>query len=58
MTDSEIASLMWIGVIILGAVGWIVNIIQIAHADVLSGLVILRAIGIFMFPLGAVLGFV
>jgi hypothetical protein len=58
MTDSEIASFMWIGVIIIGAIGWIMNIIQIAQADALSGLVILRAIGIFMFPLGAVLGFV
>lgn len=58
MNDTDWASLLWLGVFILGAIGWISNIIEIAHADIVSGMVILRVVGIFMFPLGAVLGWV
>lgn len=49
----------WLGfiLIIFGAVGWVMNIVDIAHADFVSGMVILRVVGIFMFPLGAVLGY-
>lgn len=38
--------------------GWIANIIKLATSDAVTGLVILRAIGIFIPPLGAILGFV
>lgn len=51
-----------IPVIILWAtlfVGWIMNIMTIAGSsfDVLSGMLILRIVGIFVAPLGAVLGY-
>jgi len=51
--------LEWIGfvLIIFGAVGWIMNIFAVAQSDVVNGMVILRVIGIFMAPLGAVLGY-
>lgn len=47
--------LIWI----VGVIGWIMNIMTIAGSsfDVLSGMLILRVIGIFVAPLGAVLGF-
>lgn len=39
--------------------GWILNIIDVVHTmhDPLTGLFLLRAIGIFIFPLGIILGF-
>lgn len=44
--------------ILIGAfVGWVNNIIDLFHATAFSGMVVLRAIGIFMAPLGAVLGY-
>ena len=56
MKNEDWAGLFWLGIFILGAIGWISNIVEIAHADIVSGMVILRVVGIFMFPLGAVLG--
>ena len=56
MKDNDWAAFIWLGLIILGGIGWVLNIIEIAHADLVSGFVILRVVGIFMFPLGAVLG--
>ena len=44
----------------VGLVGWILNIISIADAGTPSewtGFIIVRAIGIVVAPLGAVLGF-
>lgn len=41
-------------------IGWVANIIQIATADpfVFSGLMITKIIGIFLAPLGAILGII
>jgi hypothetical protein len=36
--------------------GWVANIVAIAQADVITGWEVLRIIGVFMAPLGAVLG--
>lgn len=46
--------------LISGGYGWINNIIELAHSSFspLSGLVVLRCIGIFLAPLGAILGYV
>jgi hypothetical protein len=43
-----------------GAWGWIWNIIKLAQSsfDPLTGLVVLRCFGIFIPPLGAILGFI
>lgn len=49
-----------IGLIVLvGASGWIWNVVKIATADFndITGLLVLRVIGIFFAPLGAILGF-
>jgi len=58
MKDSDWGGIFWLVLVILGGIGWICNIIEIAHADLVTGLVILRVVGIFMFPLGAVLGWI
>lgn len=43
----------------IALVGWILNIITIAQSsfDVISSMLVLRIAGIFVAPLGAVLGF-
>jgi len=38
--------------------GYIMNIIELATAQDATGLVILRTIGIFIVPLGSILGFI
>jgi hypothetical protein len=45
---------------IVGAYGWVSNIIKLADTvnDTVTGLVIVRAIGIIVPPLGAVMGFI
>ena len=53
------ASLLLILVGIVGLWGWVLNIIALTHmASVMTGMGALRIIGIFVAPLGAVLGYV
>lgn len=55
------AAIFALVVVVVAAIGgWIANIVQLFHAsfDPLTGLVVLRVIGIFIPPLGAVLGYV
>jgi len=49
-------SLFVIAVWIFGLVGWVLNIMQIANADHITGMVAVRIIGVVMVPLGAILG--
>jgi len=44
---------------VLCAVGWVANIVKLVGMDfgAITGLLIVRAIGIFIAPLGAVMGF-
>ena len=45
-------------VVVGGGIGWVWNIVKIAQSDfVLSGLFILRLIGVFVAPLGAIVGY-
>lgn len=50
--------LLGIALIIAGFVGWIMNLVAIAQVTQFSGMVVLRAVGVFLAPLGAVLGYV
>jgi hypothetical protein len=43
-------------VLILGAIGWVMNIISLIHVHEMSGMVVARAIGILAVPLGAIFG--
>jgi hypothetical protein len=52
-------SLFMLAIFLLGAVGWVWNIVKIIGTgfDVLTGMLIARCIGVFIAPLGAVLGY-
>lgn len=42
--------------VVLAVIGWVLNILALASAGAVDGEVILRAIGIFVFPIGVVMG--
>ena len=52
-------SLFMLAIVLLGAVGWVWNIVKIIGTgfDVFTGMLIARCIGVFIAPLGAVLGY-
>lgn len=41
-----------------GIVGWIANIVAIAQSNYVDGMVMVRIAGIFLAPLGAILGWI
>jgi len=47
-----------IGIVLLGILGWGMNLVAIAQSDFINGLVILRVVGVFIAPLGAILGYI
>lgn len=53
------ALIIWVIVAVLIGVGWVLNIIELSNTsfDPITGLAILRVIGVFLPPLGAVLGY-
>lgn len=55
----NIVSLSIVLVWIVGAIGWVWNIVKLVAviSDPLTAMVIVRAVGVFFAPLGAVLGF-
>jgi hypothetical protein len=55
MSTSAVFALL--GFAILFVYGYIINIVDLAHATSFSGLVVLRTIGILFMPLGAILGY-
>jgi hypothetical protein len=57
---AAIASLVIIGLWIALITGWVMNIITIANSSFtpLEGFLVLRVVGIFVAPLGAVLGWI
>ena len=57
-TAAELMVLVWIVIVLVGFVGWGMNIYKISQVccDV-SGMLVIRVVGIFVAPLGAVLGF-
>ena len=54
-----IGALLYLSIIIGGIYGWIMNIVHLVQNEVVwtSGMSIGRIIGIFVGPLGAVLGY-
>lgn len=53
-----IALLFWLVVVVGCAVGWVLNIVHLAHATTFTIGVVLEIVGIFVVPLGVVLGYV
>jgi hypothetical protein len=58
-TVPELMILVWIAVVAAGLVGWVMNIVTIVHTccEPLTGMLVVRIVGIFIAPLGAVLGY-
>ena len=52
--------MIWFTMLAACIVGWIMNIVAIAHTGFsdMSGMLILRVVGIFIAPLGAILGYI
>jgi len=49
-----------IGIVIaVGAVGWVRNIVKIVGSDFaeITGMLVMRIVGVFIAPLGSILGF-
>lgn len=46
-------------IVLLGIGGWVANVVKLVGSsfDPLTGMVVARAIGVFIAPLGSVLGF-
>lgn len=55
-----LVELLLVIVLLIGAGGWIVNIVRLAHSDFdnISGKTVIRCIGVPIAPLGAVMGFI
>ena len=53
-----LAFLIYLAVIILAAIGWIIDLVKIIHHinDPLTAMFVLRIVGIFVVPVGSILG--
>jgi len=56
---ATVVELVVLLIMLLGAGGWIWNIVKVVHgfADPITGLFVMRCIGVFVAPVGAVLGY-
>lgn len=52
-------AIVWLLIVIAAAIGWVMNIITLIGIinDPITGIFIMRVVGIFVPPLGAVLGY-
>lgn len=52
------AGIVWVMIVLAGVVGWVMNIVKLIGmgADPITGLFVARVVGIFLAPLGSVLG--
>ena len=55
-----IAELLVVVLLVAGAGGWIANIVKLVamNMDNITGMLLVRAVGIFVVPLGVVMGFI
>ena len=58
---SIVALFVWVALLVLGVVGYVLNLITLYHAAVIGGpitlIIVLRAVGIVVPFVGSVLGF-
>ena len=53
-----LSEILLVAIILFGGIGWIWNVVKIAQSDfVLTGMFVLRLIGVFVAPLGAIIGY-
>jgi hypothetical protein len=57
---SNTVAIIYLALIIAFCYGWIANIVSIAYSNFseITGMLVLRIAGIFVAPLGAILGYV
>jgi lipopolysaccharide export LptBFGC system permease protein LptF len=55
-----ILEVLFVFIGLFGVIGWILNIATIAQSslDPITGMIVIRIIGVFIAPLGAILGYV
>jgi hypothetical protein len=55
-----ITELLVVVLLVAGAGGWIANIVKLVamNMDHITGMLLVRAVGIFVVPLGVVMGFI
>lgn len=58
-TAVELLSVVMFAVVAVGAWGWVWNILKIVESDFgsITGMLVIRLIGIFVAPLGSIVGF-
>lgn len=56
---SIVLGLICLSIIAAGVIGWVLNIAALVHtsSDPITGFFILRCVGIFVSPLGSILGY-
>lgn len=56
----QITSITFIAVWVAAVVGWVANIVQVVPMinDTITGMLILKIVGIFAGPLGSILGYI
>ena len=59
MSSELFALLAIVGVWIAGIVGWVMNLVTLYHMSftTITGELVLRCVGIFVAPIGSVMGF-
>lgn len=58
-TGFTLVEMVMLLVVVFGGIGWVWNIAKIVGSDFaqITGLLVMRIIGVFIAPLGAVLGY-
>ena len=54
-------TLLYLGIIFAGIAGWILNIVKLlgmSFSDPITVEIVIRVVGIFMFPVGCVVGWI
>lgn len=57
MKDDLFTTILGMTFVAVAITGWVMNIAGIIHSSGISGMLIARIIGVFMFPVGCVLGY-
>ncbi len=53
-----ITALIILAIFVVAVVGYIMNIVKLVTSKEITGKTLARVVGVFVFPLGAILGFV
>ena len=58
-TGATVAALVWLALVIVLCYGWVANIITLYNSnfDTITGQLVLRVVGIFVAPLGTIMGY-